>query len=120
IDAEPAFAKAYSGLADCYALLGHWGVASPRESMPRAKAAAAKALALDPGLAEAHASYGLACKNFDWDFAQAQASLETSLALDPSYASARNWYGDLLTIRGRVGDGLAELERARDLDPLSP
>jgi DNA-binding winged helix-turn-helix (wHTH) protein len=120
IDVEPGFAKAYSGLADCYALLGHWGVASPRESMPKAKAAASRALELDPRLAEAHASFGLASKNFDWDLTQARISLGTSLALDPTYASARLWYADVLTILERIDDGLAELERARDLDPLSP
>jgi TolB-like protein/DNA-binding winged helix-turn-helix (wHTH) protein/Flp pilus assembly protein TadD len=118
---DPKYAQAYSGLADSYALLGDWeyGVLNPKEAFPKAKAAAAKALALNGDLGEAHASLALCLKSFDWDWKSAEMELRRALELNPNYASAHQWYGWLLMILTRNNDGISELKKAEALDPLS-
>lgn len=118
---DPNYALAYSGLADSYALLGDWeyGVLSPKEAFPRAKVAAAKALALNRNLGEAHASLALCLKSFDWDWKSAEVELKQALKLNPNYASAHQWYGWLLIILSRNNEGITELKEAEALDPLS-
>jgi Flp pilus assembly protein TadD len=87
--------------------------------MPRARAAAEKALALDDTLAEAHASLGSVLFRYDWDFARAERELRRALELNPGYANARQWLSSLYAALGRHREALAEAERARNLDPLS-
>jgi len=117
----PDYAQAYSGLADTYALLGDWqyGVMPSRAALPAAKAAAIKALELDSGLGEAHTSLGFALSGFDWDWASAEKEFRRAIDLSPGYATAHHWYAWHLSLMGRHGEAIAEMRRARSLDPLS-
>jgi TolB-like protein/DNA-binding winged helix-turn-helix (wHTH) protein/Tfp pilus assembly protein PilF len=121
IHEDPAYALAYAGLADCYALLGaaEYGAQPPREALPKARAAAERALEIDPQLAEAYASLGLVQRIFDWDRAAAERSLRRAIELAPSYASAHQWYGETLAENGRLREAEGEIRRALELDPLS-
>lgn len=118
IDNDPTYAAAYSGLADCNSGLTWHGFKSPAEALPKAYAAARKALEINPESAEAHASLGLAMSH-RWDWTGAEAEFRRALQLDPQYANAHHWYGDYLSIRGRHGEALAEAKHALKLDPLN-
>ena len=117
----PDYAPAYSGLADTYALLGDWqyGVMTPKEALPAAKAAAIKALALDNTLGEAHTSLGFVLSGFDWDWAAADKEFRQAIDLNPGYATAHHWYAWHLSLMGRHAQAIAEMNKARSLDPLS-
>jgi len=119
IAAEPGYAAAHAGLADSYALLASYGVLPPRDAMPKAKAAALKALALDETLAEAHASLGFVLSFYDWDWPAAEREYARAIELDPGYPTAHQWYSGLLRAVGRLDEALNEMKRAQDLDPLS-
>jgi TolB-like protein/Flp pilus assembly protein TadD len=118
IDNDPTYAAAYSGLADCNSGLTWHGFKSPAEALPKAYAAARKALEINPESAEAHASLGLAMSH-RWDWTGAEAEFRRALQLDPQYANAHHWYGDYLSIRSRHGEALAEAKHALELDPLN-
>ena len=118
IKLDPNFALAYAGLADAY-LNGEDFDFLATEVMPKAKAAAEKALQLDDTLAEAHSSLGGVKFWYDFDWAGGERELRRAIALDPSYALAHGFYGDLLTYQGRYDEAVAELMRAIELDPLS-
>jgi TolB-like protein/Flp pilus assembly protein TadD len=122
IEQDPAFAAAYSGLADAYALAGDWeyGILSPQDAFARAKAAASKALALDANLAEAHTSLAFALDLYAWDWQTAESEYRRAIALNPGYATAHQWYGWHLIVMGRTAEGIAALRTAENLDPLSP
>ncbi len=115
IEKDPAYAKAYSGLADCYAILSHYSKLSPRQTLPKAKAAAIQALRLDDTLVEAHTSLALVRMLYDWDWPGAEAEFRNALALNANYATAHHWYGLYLAARGRFDDAIAEVERAQRL-----
>ena len=119
IDLDPLYAPAYSGLADAYSLMANYSALEPKEAFPPAKAAAMKALSLDPLLAEAHASLGLVKSNYDWDWAGAEREYKRAIELSPSYAIAHLRYARHLSIVGRHDEAVAEIERAREIDPLS-
>jgi TolB-like protein/Tfp pilus assembly protein PilF len=120
IDKDPAFALAYAGLADAYLLLSGWAVASPKESFPKARAAAAQALRLDNKLAEAHASLGQALFAYDLNLTEAEREFRRAIELNPNYATAHHWYAmGVLTPLGRFDDAIAESRRALEIDPLS-
>jgi TolB-like protein/DNA-binding winged helix-turn-helix (wHTH) protein/Flp pilus assembly protein TadD len=121
IDTDPDYARAYSGLADSYALSGDWeyGILSPQDAFPRAKAAATKALALDDNLSEAHTSLAFIQDLYDWGWASAEKEYKRALALNPGYATAHQWYASHLMVMGRNGEAIAELKKAESLDPLS-
>ena len=116
---EPDYAEAYSGLADCYNLLHFYGGLAPEESVPKARAAAQKALALDDRLAEAHTSLAYLTHRFDWDWATAEEEYKRALELNPNYATAHHWYAEYLMIRARFPEAQAQLQKAKELDPLS-
>jgi TolB-like protein/DNA-binding winged helix-turn-helix (wHTH) protein/Tfp pilus assembly protein PilF len=118
IDNDPAYAAAYSGLADCNSGLAWHGFKSPTEALPKAYAAARKALDINPDSAEAHASLGLAMSH-QWDWTGAEAEFRRALQLDPQYANAHHWYGDYLSMQRRHEQALAEARRALQLDPLN-
>jgi TolB-like protein/DNA-binding winged helix-turn-helix (wHTH) protein/Flp pilus assembly protein TadD len=118
IDTDPTYAAAYSGLADCNSGLTWHGFKSPAEALPKAYAAARRALEINPESAEAHASLGLAMTH-GWDWTGAEVEFRRALQLDPQYANAHHWYGDYLSIRSRHGEALAEAKRALQLDPLN-
>ncbi|HKS73881.1 MAG TPA: protein kinase, partial [Terriglobales bacterium] len=120
IQLDPSYARAYSGLADCYATLSFVLSGNPREHMPKARAAAAKAIEIDPGLAEAHASRAMVIYRYDWNFAEAEKEFLRAIELSPGYAAAHQWYGESLTAMQRFEASLAELDQTLELDPLSP
>ncbi len=119
IDRDPTYALAYAGLADSYDLLDDWGTTPPRESFPKARAAALKALELDDSLAEAHTSLAFVEDNYDWNFAASEKEYQRAIALNPNYATAHQWYAMHLVAFGRFPEAEAEIQRAVDLDPLS-
>jgi len=119
IERDPTFASAYSGLADTYVVAGAYDAIPADEALTRGKAAAAKALELDEGLAGAHYALATAHTWYDWDWASAEREFHRAVQLDPNDALGRNWHGGYLSLRRRHQEAIAEHERARDLDPLS-
>jgi TolB-like protein/Flp pilus assembly protein TadD len=121
IDEDPKYAQAHSGLADTYALLGDWqyAVMTPKEALPKAKAAAIKALELDSALGEAHNSLAFCLDGFDWDFDSAGKEFRRAIELTPGYATAHHWYAWHLSLLGRYDEAIAEMRKAENLDPLS-
>ena len=117
---DPGYALAYSGLADAYSLLASIG-ASPSESYPKSNAAARRALELDSSLARPHAVLGSNEMEYEWDFAGGEAEYKKALELDPGDATTHKDYAfDISMIGGREREALAEINRAHQLDPLSP
>lgn len=116
---DPNYSRAYAGLADAYALIASYGIARPSEVVPKARAAAERAIQLDEGLAEAHTSLALITENHDWDWATAERQFRRAIELNPNYSTAHHWYAEYLGFQGRFDEALAEIERARQLDPLS-
>lgn len=117
IQADPNYALAYSGLADCYSLVVS-GL-PPLERMPKAKTAAQKALQIDDSLAEAHASLAFIKYKFDWDWSGAEEEFRRAIELNPNYATAHHWYGECLGLQGKFAEAQAALKQAERLDPLS-
>lgn len=101
-------------------MLGRYGSMPPREAHARAQAAATRALEIDDDIAEAHTSLAYSRTFYFWDWPGARKSFERALELNPSYATARHWYGLSLTVQGLSDEGVAEMKRAQELDPLSP
>jgi len=117
---DPGFALAYSGLADAYSVLPWYG-GTPSADYPKSNGAARKAAELDATLAHPHAVLGANEMEYDWDFAGGEAEYKKALALDPNDATAHLWYGaDIGWIGGREQEAIAEVNRAHQLDPLSP
>lgn len=121
IEKDPNYASAYSGLADTYALLGDWqyAVMTPKEALPKAKAAAIKALELDNTLSEAHTSLAFCLEGFDWDFESAGREFRRAIELNPGYATAHHWYAWHLSLLGQYSEAITEMRKAENLDPLS-
>lgn len=121
IDEDPSYAQAYSGLSDTYALLGDWqfAVMTPKEALPKAKAAAIKALELDSTLGEAHNSLAFCLDGFDWNFDSSGKEFLRAIELNPGYATAHHWYAWHLALLHRYDEALAEMRKAESLDPLS-
>jgi TolB-like protein/DNA-binding winged helix-turn-helix (wHTH) protein len=118
IEKDSNFALAYSGLADCHTLLTLYG--GGVTNMAEAQAAAEKALQLDSTLAEAHTSLAAVKILHDWDWQGAEQEFHRALELNPNFAQAHHWYGNLLLgPEGRHEEAIAEMQRARELDPLS-
>jgi serine/threonine protein kinase/TolB-like protein/tetratricopeptide (TPR) repeat protein len=116
---DPAYALAYSGLADAYGILPNFGGA-PSENYPKSNVAARKALELDATLARPHAELGANEMEYDWDFAGGEAEFKKAFELDSNDATAHQWYAeDIGWIGGREREALAEANRAHQLDPLS-
>jgi len=120
IDADPTYAPAYAALADSYGQLGYGSYVAPEEAFPLARAAARKALELDPDLAEAHAALGYALMYYDWNFPEAEQEYQRAIASNPSYAIAHQWYAYWCTAMERpFEEADRELSSAQRLDPLS-
>ncbi len=118
--ADQSCAEAHAGLADAYSLLADYGLMNPAEAVPKARAAAERALELDPQSAEANVSLAFVRSLFEWRWDEAEALYRTAIAVNPGYSRARHWYGvDFLALLGRCQDALAEVRVAHDLDPLS-
>jgi TolB-like protein/DNA-binding winged helix-turn-helix (wHTH) protein/Tfp pilus assembly protein PilF len=118
---DPQYARAYSGLADAYALLGSWPNAEmPRGvAMSRAKDAALRALKLDDSLAEAHASLAFVEMQYEWNWSASEQEFRRALALNPNYATAHQWFAYWMMAQGRSDESIAEIGLARKADPLS-
>jgi eukaryotic-like serine/threonine-protein kinase len=120
IEKDPAYALAYAGVADSYAVNngGYLGL-TPQEARPKAKAAAMKALEIDDSLAEAHTTLADTYLYYDWDFPEAQQEFLLAIAANPNYPTAHQWYSEYLYCVGRHDEAIAEAKRAEELDPLS-
>ncbi|MCU1237853.1 MAG: Tetratricopeptide 4 [Candidatus Solibacter sp.] len=120
IAADHTYAPALAGLADAFTLLVDYGLLHPAEGMPKAKAAAERAIELDPGQAEAYASLALIRSLYDWEWEEALGLYRRAIELNPGYATAHNWLGlDWYALNGRFDKAMAHMEIALQLDPLS-
>lgn len=119
IDKDPAYAVAYSGLADCYNALGFYSALPPNEAFPKAKAAAQKAIEIDETLAEAHTSLAYASMYYDWDWSSTDREFKRAQELNASYPTTPHWHAEYLAAMGRLEEAIAEKKRASQLDPLS-
>jgi len=117
-DADPEFAKAYSGIADCYAILPYYASIRSDQTIAQARIFAARALALDEGLAEAHTSSAFE-RVTQWDWSGAEQAFRRAIELNPRYATAHFWYARMLAGLGRYDDALERLREAHRLEPLS-
>jgi len=116
---DPNFGRAYAGTAISYALLPEYTDSPPPDVLERTMTAASRALAIDSGLAEAHAALGLASVHA-WDFENAGKEYRMAIRLEPRYATGHQWYGELLLHTGSLDSSIAELYRAAALAPLAP
>ena len=117
---DPAFARAYSGLADCTMLFGNFGVMPNEEAGRKARPFVGKAIELDPDLAEAHASLGLMLMNYDLDWRGAERELRRAIEINPGYAQAHHWLAIPFSNLAKIDDMISEMTAALQLDPLSP
>jgi DNA-binding SARP family transcriptional activator len=115
---DPTYAVAYTGLSDAYTLLVTWESLTPEEGFAKAKGAAAKALEIDEGLGEAHASLAHAMLH-NWEWTGAEREFKQAIALHPGYAMARDWYAEYLAAVGRFSEAVDQAKRAQEFDPLS-
>jgi serine/threonine-protein kinase len=119
IEREPTYARAYSGLADCYNILADNNWIPPEPGFARARAAARRAIELDPTLAEAHTSLAYVTLFHDWNWEQSGEMFRRALELGPEYPTALQWYAGYLAALGRFDESIAAGRRAIELDPLS-
>ncbi len=119
IKEDPKYALAYVGLADCYNLLQIYSDVSPEESFPKAEEVAKKALEIDENLGEAHNSLAYFKERYEWDLEGAEREFKRAIELSPNYATGHFWYAEYLIIVGRFDEGIEEMKKALELDPIS-
>jgi eukaryotic-like serine/threonine-protein kinase len=119
LEKDPRYAPAYVGIAEYYSYLPFFTNSTPDEAFPKAKAAVAKALELDDTLAAAHAAQAYIKIYYDWDWAAGEREFRRALSLDPNDADSHHMYSRFLASMGRIDEALAEVKRARELDPMS-
>jgi len=119
IDKDPTSAQAYAGIAHSYNILGYYNAQPSKEAYPMAKAAALKALELDPSLAEPHAALGVVKRDFEWDWNGAETEFQCAIELNPGYVEAHHWRSTLLSMQGQLDKGLRDKQKALEMDPLS-
>jgi TolB-like protein len=119
VASDSTFARAWAALAAADVLGAVYSAGPPQALVSRARAAALKALALNPSLAEAHTALALIVQNHDWGWPASEREFRRAIALNPNYATAHHWYAEHLMWLGRFEEALSESERARQLDPLS-
>lgn len=117
---DAGYALAYAGLADAFAFIGIYAVEQPRAAFARAASASARALSLDPDLPEAHTARAMIALANDWDLPAAARAFTRALELDPCQAVTRIYYSWLLVLQGDVAAAMAQVQTARELEPLSP
>jgi TolB-like protein/tetratricopeptide (TPR) repeat protein len=122
IAVDPDFAPAHAALASVYGTLGAWefGVLPPAEALAKAKAAAKRALELDPQLAAGHTAVAYATLHFDWDAESACRQFDQAIALNPAWVDAHHWHSHALCAAGRFSESLAACRQIVELDPLNP
>jgi len=113
------FAPAYVGLAESYFTLADWGCSHEDGLIPKSRAAALKAIELDPNSGPAHAWLGKLAFFYEWDLPKAENELKRAIQLDPNHVASHVMYAVLLATSGRREDGLAEMRSAKELDPAS-
>jgi tetratricopeptide (TPR) repeat protein len=116
----PEFAPAHSGIADAYSLLGYYGYRAPNQAFPLAEKAADRALARDPGSAEALASRAWIDMIYRWKWEEARTGFGAAISADPDYATAHQWYSFFLMMKKETNESIKEIETAHRLEPLSP
>ena len=116
---DPNYAAAYAGLANTFSLTADWELGPQSDLMPKARAAALKALQLNDALAEGHAALAMVADSYDYDWQTAEKELRRAIELNPNYATAHQWLSVHFSLMGRFDEALAEVERARQLDPQS-
>jgi TolB-like protein/Tfp pilus assembly protein PilF len=119
IQKDPSLALSYAGLAECFVMMSLFNYLNPSTAMPKAKAASQRALQLDPTHSDAHCSLALVTMCFDWDLGKAEMEFNRSLEANPSNASAHLWYAVFMAAMRRLDEEAAQIERARELAPLS-
>jgi len=119
IERDSTFARAWAGLANVYDALPWWTDFPAREAVSKGKAAALRAIELDPELGEAHAALAVLTYEFEWDWEEAERHYLRALELDPDYSTANTWYSQLLFYNGRFDEARRYAERSLELDPLS-
>ena len=119
LQSDPGYALAYSGIADSYGRLVWFSAMTPQEAGPRAKAAATRALEIDPHLGEGRASMALVRFWYEWNWLEAEREFRRATELRPNYADVHNWYAAYLNVMGRFSEAAAEQKIAEELDPLS-
>jgi tetratricopeptide (TPR) repeat protein len=119
VESDPESGLGYAGVADANILMALHGFVPPREAWPKAKAAAERAVALDQFLSEAHASLGLIRSYYEWNWSEAERAYRTAIDVNPNDATARHRYAIHLSRLGRHAEAIEEVQRARELDPLS-
>jgi TolB-like protein/tRNA A-37 threonylcarbamoyl transferase component Bud32 len=119
IDLDPTYTLAHVGLADVHNLLGYWSYRAPLETFPRGKAAARRALELDPDAGEAHISLAYALHYHDWDWEGAAREYRRGIELNPTYPQGHLWKLNLHTARKEFAEALREVDHSIELDPLS-
>jgi len=119
IGADPAYALAYAGLADAYSLMSFMNMVPPREAMPRSRAAAEHALAIDGNLAQAHISLAYASFTYDWDWPAATRHFDQAIALDREAVMHHFFYPFYLSVAGRSEEAVSVARKALDSDPVS-
>jgi serine/threonine-protein kinase len=122
IELDERYALAWSGLADVHALLAVYGVIPANAGMPTAREAAKRALELDPGIAEAHASLGIVTAFWEWNWTTAKQYFRRAIELNPRVAHIHHWYGNTLMAQshGNADEALEHMRKARQADPVSP
>ncbi|HTZ83683.1 MAG TPA: hypothetical protein VMB66_10850, partial [Candidatus Acidoferrales bacterium] len=119
IELDPVYGLAYAGIADSYSMMVFNNMISPRDGLPKARAAASRALELDESLAEARSSEAFVKLFYDWDWAGAEREFHRTFEVDPNYSIARQWYAMELAALGRHEEAVRENERGLEIDPLS-
>ena len=120
IEKDPGYALPHVGIADTFAILGGFGFMPPHQAFPRAKAAAKKALEINPEVAESYASLGWIATFYDWDWLAAERSFLKAIQMKPEYALAHHWRGVYLSFMGRPDESIREMQKACELEPLEP
>jgi DNA-binding winged helix-turn-helix (wHTH) protein/TolB-like protein len=120
IDRDPSFSLAHAGLADAYALLPDYNIEPPSQAFPKAKAAALRALEIEPDSARPRTTLAYILASYEWNYPEAERQYRAAIEAEPNYATAHQWYGELLYALRRFDESDAALSRAVALDPLVP
>jgi len=119
LEKDSSYALAHAGMADCYNMMGYWGVLSPKEVYPLAKSEAMAAVEIDESCAEARTALGWTLFAYDWKWPEAKRELERAVRLNPGYATARQWFSHYWIYLGKKSESLACVKDTLKLDPLS-
>ena len=117
---DPGYALPYVGIADAFGILGAYGLMAPHPAYARARAAATKALEIDPEIAEVYASLGWIAMWYDRDWPASESHFLKAIRMKPDYPEAHLWYGNLLFCTGRFDESVREMRKGKELEPLEP